>query len=79
MKPCLEAGNKFVLEEEDDSGHGTGQADPVRTWKQQNSLKNHFNCAMLLYLALIENCWAIPIAYVRKYPYWDDATLEELI
>lgn len=28
---------------------------------------------------MIENCWAISKAHMRKYPHWDDATLEELI
>lgn len=75
----MEEGHEFVLEEDGDLGHGTGQANLVHTWKQQNSLKSYFNCAMSLDLALIENYWAIPKAYVRKYPYWDNALLEELI
>lgn len=79
VKPWLEEGQEFVLEEDGDSGHGTGQANPVRTWKQQHGLKSYFNCAMSPDLAPIEDCWAIPKAHVRKYPHWDDATLEELI
>ncbi len=33
VKPWLEAGDEFVLEEDGDSGHGTGRANPVRKWK----------------------------------------------
>ena len=62
VKPWLEAGQEFVLEEDGDSGHGTGQANPLPTRKQQNCLKSYFNCAMSPDLAPIENCWAIPKA-----------------
>lgn len=67
VKPWLEA------------WHGTSQANPVRTWKQQNGLKSCSNCAISPNLTPIENSWAIPKAYVGKYPHWDDAMLEELI
>ena len=33
VKPWLEAGHDFVLEEDNDSGHGPGKSNIVRTWK----------------------------------------------
>lgn len=52
---------------------------PVRTWKEQNGLESYFNCAQSPELSVIEDCWAIPKIYTRKYSHWDDATLENLI
>jgi hypothetical protein len=37
--------SRFVLEEDGDSGHGTGPKNIVRTWKQENKLNYYFNCA----------------------------------
>ena len=79
VKPWLEEKQEFVLEEDSDSGHGTGKANLVCIWKQQHGLKSYFNFTMFPNLALTENCWAIRKAHVRKYPYLDDAKLEELI
>lgn len=79
VKPWLEADHDFVLEEDNDSGHGPGKSNIVRTWKEKNGLEHYFNCAHSPDLAPIENCWQIPKAYTRKYPHWDDETLKELI
>lgn len=79
VKPWLEAGDEFVLEEDGDSGHGTGRANPVRKWKEDHGLKSYFNCAQSPDLSPIENCWLIPKSHVHKYHHWDDSTLEELI
>lgn len=54
IKPWLEAGHEFVLED-GDSGHGTGRANPVRKWKC------YLNCAHSPDLGPIKNCWLILI------------------
>lgn len=41
----LRNGESFVLEEDNDSGHGTGKSNIVRTWKQKNGLTSFFNCS----------------------------------
>jgi hypothetical protein len=79
VKPWLESGQDFVLEEDGDSGHGTGKSNIVRTWKQKHGLKSYFNCSSSPDLSPIENCWLPPKAYCRKYPHWNDATTRELI
>ena len=79
VKPWIEAGHDFVLEEDGDSGHGTGKKNIVRTWKQQNGLIYFFNCANSPDLSPFENCWQAPKQHVKKYPHWDDATTRESI
>lgn len=79
VRPWLEDKQDFVLEEDGDSGHGTSRKNPVRSWKEENGLESYFNCAQSPDLSVIENCWAIPKMYTRKYPHWDDDTLKELI
>lgn len=78
----LEDKQDFVLEEDGDSGHVlycTGWKNPVRSWKEENGFESYFICAQSPDLSVIENCWAIPKMYTRKYPHWDDNTLKELI
>ena len=79
VKPWIECGQHFVLEEDGDSGHGTGKNNIVRTWKEQNGLEYYFNCHSSPDLSPIENCWQAPKAYVRKYPHWDDRSIRSLI
>lgn len=79
MKLWLEAGYDFVLEEDGDSGHGIGWANLLRKWKEEYGFKIYFNCAHSPDFRPIENCRSIPNSHVRKYPYWDDSTWEELI
>jgi len=43
VKPWLEAGHDFVLEEDGDSGHGPGPKNPVQAWKEKHGLKHYFN------------------------------------
>ena len=79
VKPWLEKGEELVLEEDGDSGHGTGKSNIVRTWKKQNNLTSYFNCSNSPDLSPIENCWQLRKQHLRKYPHWDDATTKELI
>ena len=79
VKPWIATGQNFVLEEDGDSGHGTGKKNIVRTWKQQHGLKYYFNCSNSPDLSPIENCWQASEQTLKKYPHWDDMTTRELI
>jgi hypothetical protein len=80
VKPWIQAGHDFALEEDGDSGHGPARnGNIVRQWKTQNGLESYFNCASSPDLAPIENCWLPPKQHLRKYPHWDDTTTIELI
>ncbi|KAF1835735.1 hypothetical protein BDW02DRAFT_567775 [Decorospora gaudefroyi] len=69
----------FILEEDNDSGHGGGsQTNIVATWKRQNNLDYFFNCANSPNLAPIENCWQPMKQQLKKYPHWDEFETREL-
>ena len=77
VKPWLDRDDDFVLEEDGDSGHGTGRTRiAVKKCKEDH---HYFNCASSPDMSPIENCWQPIKQHVRKYPHWDDATLKELI
>ncbi|KAF1937255.1 hypothetical protein EJ02DRAFT_477424 [Clathrospora elynae] len=78
VKPWLNEGQDFVLEEDGDSGHGPGKSNIVCTWKEKNKLKHYFNCHSSPDLSPIENCWQPPKQYVKKYPHWDEGDTREL-
>ena len=80
VKPWLERGDDFVLEEDGDSGHGTGKTrNAVKKWKEDHHLEHYFNCASSPDLSPIENFWQPAKQHVRKYPHWDDVSLKQLI
>ena len=79
VKPWIETGQNFVLEEDGDSGHGPGKSNIVKTWKETHGLEYYFNCPASPDLSPIENCWQPPKQHIRKYPHWDDSTTKELI
>lgn len=60
LKPWLEAGEDFVLEEDGDSRHGSGKSNIARDWKDERNLKYYFNCFHSPDLSPIENCWQVP-------------------
>lgn len=45
VKPWLDRGNNFVVEENGDSSHGISKSNIVRWWKEENNLKCYFNGA----------------------------------
>jgi hypothetical protein len=80
VKPWLERGDDFVLEEDGDSSHGpTDNNNIVRQWKKKHRLESYFNCAQSPDLAPIENCWQPTKQNTRRHAHWDDETLTELI
>ena len=72
VKPWLEVGEDFVLEEDGDSGHGSGKSNIVRDWENEHNLKYYFNCAHSPNLSPIKNCWQVPKQTVGRQPHWDD-------
>ena len=80
VKPWIERGDDFVLEEDGDSSHGPADNNNiVRQWKKKHGLEFYFNCAQSPDLAPIENSWQPTKAHTRRHAHWDDATLQELI
>lgn len=46
VKPWLQQGDDFALEEDGDSSHGpTNNRNIVQKWKEENKLEYYFNCA----------------------------------
>lgn len=74
----LREGQHFVLEEDCDSGHGTGKSNIVRAWKQANGLESFFDCASSPDFSPIEKAWQGPKEYVKKRPCWEDSNVKEL-
>ena len=79
VKPWIETGHNFALEEDGDSGHGPGKGNIVRAWKEKHGLEYYFNCASSPDLSPIENCWLPPKQHLNKYPHWDDSMTKDLI
>lgn len=84
---CLET-NQWCLEEDNDSGHGLqGKDNLILRWKQahgmsQNPSATHrwyANCPQSPDLAIIEDTWSYPKAYVRRRPHWDDELVDEMV
>lgn len=74
----LREGQTFVLEEDGDSGHGTGKSNIVKTWKEKNNLISYFNCSSSPDFPPIENAWQAPKEAVKGYAHWDPDTVKEL-
>lgn len=68
----LDAGEDFVLAEDNDSSHGLSKSNIVRLWKERHGFRYYFNCAWLPDLAPIENFWQPARIHLRKYPHWDN-------
>ena len=60
VKPWIDRGDDFCLEEDGDSGHGPSKKNIVRTWKESHGLQSYFNSASSPDLSPIKNCWQPP-------------------
>jgi hypothetical protein len=75
----LQEGQSFVLEEENDSGHGgVNKPNIVRTWKRDHGLETFFNCSSSPDFTPIEKAWQLPKQYIRKRPCWEDDSVRGL-
>lgn len=64
----LTRGDKFILEEDGDSGYGGGNStrrNIVKVWKEEHGLKHYFNTPGSPDLSPIENYWRAVKQYVR--------------
>ena len=79
VKPCLEAGEDFILEEDRDGAHGTNAPvnGMIRKWKRDNNLKTYFNAPASPDLSVIETCTQSIKQHLRKQAITDEETLEE--
>ncbi|KAK4119917.1 hypothetical protein N657DRAFT_674595 [Parathielavia appendiculata] len=66
----LRAGHSFVLEEDNDSGHGGRKRcnNIVNRWKEENGLESYFNCPLSPDFVPIERAWQLPKQYKWKEP-----------
>jgi hypothetical protein len=78
VKPWLERGDDFILEEDNDSGHGTGKQNIVVSWKKKHGLKHYFNCSHSPDLSPVENCWQPPKQFLKRFPHWDEFETRDL-
>jgi hypothetical protein len=80
VKPWLKrTRDPFILEEDNDSGHGGGSNNNiVAIWKRRNNLNHFFNCPNSPDLAPIENCWQVMKQHLKKFPHWDEFETREL-
>lgn len=79
VRPWIERGDDFCLEEDDDPAHGTGKSNFVRSWKEQHHLAYLFNSAQSPDLSPIENCWSVLEDHFRESPVIDNESAKVLI
>lgn len=79
VKQWIERGDDFILEEDRDTGHGTGDESLARRYKQEIGLEYFFNAAGSPDLAPIENIWRSTKQQIASVDHWDDDTLKQAI
>jgi hypothetical protein len=79
VKPWLERGDKFIVEEDRASGHGhANNCNPAWKWKEKHGLTWYINTAGSPDLTPIENAWKAPKAYLKEHAIWDEEAIVEL-
>lgn len=67
------------MEEDNDSGHGTGKkGNIVTTWKKRHNLHHFFNSSQSPDFSPIEKAWNAPKEFVKKRACWNDEQVMEL-
>ena len=81
VKPWLDAGAEFILEEDQDSAHGVPRTGKgiVQQWKRQNNLQHYFNCSGSPDLSPIENSWQPLKQALASTPHWDLPTIKDIV
>jgi hypothetical protein len=75
VKSWIDRGDDFILEEDKDSAHGTGQNSEVRRCKEQIGLQYFFNASGSPDLSPIENIWRAQKQKIKAVDHFDDDTL----
>jgi len=60
VKPWLDQGAHFILEEDGDSWHGPLGQNIGKKWKQKHGLRHFFNCPGSPDMSPIEKAWKVP-------------------
>jgi hypothetical protein len=72
-------GESFILEEDNDSGHGGSDDNIVRSWKEAPGLRSCFHCPGSPDRSPIEHCWLPPTRHMTKYPHGNEHSTRKLI
>ena len=79
VKPWIKTHPHFILEEDNDSGHGGGSSrNLVARWKQREGLDYFFNCPNSPDFSPIENCWQPMKQHLKKFPHWNEFETRDL-
>lgn len=79
VKPWLESGDDFILEEDGASGHGpSSNQNIVFQWKEKHQLRYYFNTPGSPDLSPIENAWKAPKSHLKEHAIWDELAIKEL-
>ncbi|RGP59250.1 hypothetical protein FSPOR_11467 [Fusarium sporotrichioides] len=76
VKALMKEGRYFILQQDNNSGHGLGKESCVAKWKKDNELKHYFNCLKSLDLAPIKNGGGLLKNKTRRGSMWDDDEIE---
>ena len=76
VKIWIQRGNRFVLEKNNDSGHGPGKSNIVINLKKDYGLEYLMNAPQSPDLSPIKNCWQPAKAHYKKFPHWDDQAVK---
>ncbi|KAF1815643.1 hypothetical protein P152DRAFT_496270 [Eremomyces bilateralis CBS 781.70] len=83
VNPWIQNGHDFVLEEEQDSGHGPPRArgNIVKEWKSHSDhrLEHYFNCAGSPDLTIVEDAFQPMKQHVRKFTHWEPDEMQQLL
>ncbi|KAF1813823.1 hypothetical protein P152DRAFT_506644 [Eremomyces bilateralis CBS 781.70] len=81
IKPWIQNGDNFVLEEDQDSGHAPARTKEniVKLWKEKNGLEHYFNCAGSPDLAIIEDCFQPMKQHLKKFTHWEPDETQQLL
>lgn len=78
VKPWIDRGDQFILEEDSAPGHGQAKnQNIVQHWKDSHNLQYYYNMISSPNLSPIENAWRVPKAYIYEHAIWDDEALKE--
>ena len=71
----IQRGDNFILEEDQDTGHGPGADNPVRKWKEEQGLRYFFNASGSPDLSPIENIIRAEKQQINDFDHFNDDSL----
>jgi hypothetical protein len=79
VQSWIDRGDSFILEEDQDLGHGVGQKSAVRKVKESMGLDYFFNASGSPDLSPIENIWRAEKQQIKDFDHFDDESLVRAI